>query len=718
MIINSKVKLISKLALLCLTILIVISGLGVYWKHQSRFSDNSPYRGAQYTQNKQFLDGFDKFYPGPQFPNSQINGKWQGWTASQSMWYYNTTQGSDLIPYDFFLFLEQHNSNELFRSEKNFDKFRYIVQKPTESNPDGLPLGFVKDEYLGKSYVGLTCAACHTSQVVYNKTAIRIDGGPAMANMDMFMRELEAALSATLQDKNKKHRFIANVLNYNLKQGILGQHNYDNEQAIEADLHKYMLQVSLYNYINFSPTEYGYARLDAFGRIFNRVLQHTLNKKQLQQSIAESFDGATASELLRDLNDGLVDNDDLPRVFDRLISQFDLDPDSVNLVENMAQLRKLKEILFNAPDAPVSYPFLWDIAQHDYVQWNGIAANAGVGAVGRNTGEVMGVFATLDWYESKNGTLSTLIGGQPKNDNGKYTHFKSSVDLTNLRLIESQLKDLTSPMWPEEILGRIKWQDVKAGQTLFEQHCGSCHLPIEATNPRRKVVAQMAKLEAIQTDEKMAANSVNFKGHTGILEGIYLGTDVGDILLQEQAPVAAILTAATRNVVATPDPDKGWLANWFDWLYNLAVTFFDNDIKQSIKRGDYNPDTTANPWASLLAYKARPMNGVWATAPYLHNGSVPTLYDLLLPKCDAKQIKAGEKCRPEQFVVGSRLFDPEKVGFVSDGYEGFIFDTSKVGNSNAGHEYGTKDIQLHNGQVLPALTDKQRWQIVEYMKSI
>ncbi|EWH11960.1 hypothetical protein DS2_02213 [Catenovulum agarivorans DS-2] len=718
MILNGKIKIITKLGLVFFSLLILISGLGVYWKHQSRYSDNSPYRGAQYIQNSQFMDGFDKIYPSPQFPNSEINGKWQGWNASQSMWYYNTTQGSDLLPYDFFLFLEQHNSSELFRSEKNIDRFRYIVQKPTEANPDGLPLGFVKDEYLGKTYLGLTCAACHTSQVVYNNTAIRIDGGPAMANMDMFMRELEAALSETLQDKRKKRRFINNVLNHNLQQGILGQVNYEDEQNIEADLHKYMLQVSLYNYINHSPTEYGYARLDAFGRIFNRVLQHTLNKKQLQQSIADTFDGQTATKLLKDLNNGLIANDQLPRVFDRLVGQFNLDPDSADLVANMAQLKQLKEKLFNAPDAPVSYPFLWDIAQHDYVQWNGIAANAGVGAVGRNTGEVMGVFATLDWYESKSANLSTFLGDQPKNDNGKYTHFKSSVDFTNLRLIESQLRDLTSPIWPEEVLGRIKWADVKAGQLLFEQHCANCHLPIESTNPRRKVIAQMSKLEEIQTDDKMATNSVSYTGQTGILQGIYLGTDVGDILLQEQAPVAAILTAATRNVVATPDPDKGWLTNWFDWLYNLAVTFFDNDIKQSIKRGNYNPDTTANPWASLLAYKARPMNGVWATAPYLHNGSVPTLYDLLLPKCNAQQQQAGEKCRPEKFVVGSRLFDPVKVGFISEGYDGFVFDTSKVGNSNAGHEYGTKDIQLPNGQVLPALTDKQRWQIVEYMKSI
>ncbi|WP_346659235.1 hypothetical protein [Bradyrhizobium sp. CW7] len=54
-------------------------------------------------------------------------------------------------------------------------------------------------------------------------------------------------------------------------------------------------------------------------------------------------------------------------------------------------------------------------------------------------------------------------------------------------------------------------------------------------------------------------------------------------------------------------------------------------------------------------YRARPLDGVWATAPYLHNGSVPTLKDMLLPQ--------GR--RPNSFCVGSRKFDPVGVGLVA-----------------------------------------------------
>ena len=53
----------------------------------------------------------------------------QGWTAANSLWFYNTSQGSALLPYDFFMVLKRADSNEPFRSDKNFDRYRYLPQK-------------------------------------------------------------------------------------------------------------------------------------------------------------------------------------------------------------------------------------------------------------------------------------------------------------------------------------------------------------------------------------------------------------------------------------------------------------------------------------------------------------------------------------------------------------------------------------------------------------
>jgi hypothetical protein len=105
-------------------------------------------------------------------------------------------------------------------------------------------------------------------------------------------------------------------------------------------------------------------------------------------------------------------------------------------------------------------------------------------------------------------------------------------------------------------------------------------------------------------------------------------------------------------------------------------------------------------------YKAAPRDGVWATAPFLHNGSVPNLYEMLIP---AKE-------RTKKFYVG-RDFDPVKVGIDTSGNSGkFLLDTSLLGNSNAGHSF--EDSPRGNGVIGPLLTDEQRWALVEYLKSI
>jgi len=103
-------------------------------------------------------------------------------------------------------------------------------------------------------------------------------------------------------------------------------------------------------------------------------------------------------------------------------------------------------------------------------------------------------------------------------------------------------------------------------------------------------------------------------------------------------------------------------------------------------------------WRATGMYKARRLKGIWATAPYLHNGSVPTLYHLLHPEL-----------RPARFVVGNREFDPEKVGYQSGGANGWTFNTTMPGNSNIGHSgerFGS------------ALPEQKKSELLEYLKSL
>ena len=107
-----------------------------------------------------------------------------------------------------------------------------------------------------------------------------------------------------------------------------------------------------------------------------------------------------------------------------------------------------------------------------------------------------------------------------------------------------------------------------------------------------------------------------------------------------------------------------------------------------------------------FGYANSPLDGIWLRAPYLHNGSVPTLRDLLEPKAN----------RPQTFYRGYDVYDQKKVGFASDvkeekGRKYFLYDTDEEkqpGNSNKGHEgkrFGTE------------LSAAEKDALVEYLKT-
>jgi hypothetical protein len=559
--------------------------------------------------------------------------------------------------------------------------------------------------------MGYTCAACHTSQVNYQGKAIRIDGGPAMADMVGYLTAMENSLKQTISDSEKNKRFVTAVLDLD--------NDYDSASEVNEDLQKWADTIELYNTVNHSNVEYGYARLDAFGRIYNRVLQYVPNRIQVYDLLTQVTGDDSqyiitrkeAENVLEGINETIIGNDQFTLILNRLRSSESGYPGLT-----YRELLKVRNALFNEPDAPVSYPFLWDIAHSDYVQWNGIANNSGVDPLGRNTGEVIGVFGILDWTASDPGfSLSSLISGQ--DGKKKVVDFKSSIDLFNLHRLESRLGSLQSPVWPEEILGEIDDTKAARGRKIYGQYCQSCHELVDRSDLDRIIIGKFSNIEKIGTDPTMAKNSVQHVGKSGNFKHTHQSTDVGDVIIEETAPVAQILTSVTKGVVTTPDADKWFFRRWVDWLYLVIASLFDNPIKGSIKAGDYISDTTANPYSSLLSYKGRSLNGIWATAPYLHNGSVPTLYDLLLPSKKPGVAGIGPY-RPESFVVGSREFDPVKVGFRSEGYDGHEFVTNKPGDQNDGHEYAAGITAQMNGTVLPPLNEEQRWELVEFLKTL
>jgi mono/diheme cytochrome c family protein len=109
-------------------------------------------------------------------------------------------------------------------------------------------------------------------------------------------------------------------------------------------------------------------------------------------------------------------------------------------------------------------------------------------------------------------------------------------------------------------------------------------------------------------------------------------------------------------------------------------------------------------------YQAPPLDGLWATAPYLHNGSVPTVYQVL-----------NSKARPTRFTrsyhTGVEDFDPVRLGWkyrevgapdpaLPARERRKVYDTTQPGRGNGGHTYGDE------------LTDEQRMAVIEYLKMI
>ena len=415
---------------------------------------------------------------------NQLKTLEQNWTDTESNVFYNAPQGSQLIPYKWFLHLERPDSEEPFLASEHIRSLGYLPRtKGSAGNPDGLPVGFVKDAALeGEPSLGLTCAACHTAQINFEGTAFLIDGAPTLGDVETLQRRLSASLHATLQDDEKFDRFAASVL---------ASPTESNKDSLKQKLQKVADLRNSYTTRNLPSSTgvaFGHGRVDAFGAILNEVTSRFLN-----------------------------------------------------LPENT-----------RPANAPVSYPFLWDAPQHDVVQWNGAAENNTnalaqpllgthrIGALGRNTGEVLGVFGTV-----RPESPTAVLGGYP-----------SSVDRDSLIAIEESLWRLWSPEWPTEF-GAIDATKAAAGKTLYQARCVKCHDDsLVRDDPQRRVEAVMA---FVGTDGGMWWNFAVRQSKSGVLAGRRRGLFNPFDTLGDEEPAAELLKHVVLRAVIGPAIDAASL---------------------------------------------------------------------------------------------------------------------------------------------------------------
>jgi hypothetical protein len=308
-------------------------------------------------------------------------------------------------------------------------------------------------------------------------------------------------------------------------------------------------------------------------------------------------------------------------------------------------------------DAPVSFPHLWGMEYTGWLQWG---ANTD-SVMERNIGQALGVGALVDART-----------------------FSSTLRIDNLHRLEELAYKLVPPAWPAAFPA-IDRDRADRGKALFVQHCAPCHETYTTDGAMRTY--QLFSFAETGTDPLAA---INFELPVALADGSV-----------RPFPYAALDLIAKVKLKAYQD--AGYDAAQVDELEQRDVRTgpqWDPTFRAPLLDGEKFADT-----AGRKVYRAKTLVGIWATGPFLHNGSVPTIYHLLSPAT----------ARPAAFPTGTREIDPVKLGIQIDPSQytlapsqtAFTFDTRLPGNWNTGHEW----------KFYPELHDEARYAIIEFLKT-
>jgi hypothetical protein len=555
------------------------------------------------------------------------------WGPAESADFYTRDQGSRIMPLSWMKALTINGQPFLADS---LARYGYL-SNPAPVAP-GLPVGFVTGvDGAGRQSVGMTCSACHTRQISFGGTDIRIDGGPAIADFRQFLVDIDASVTAALATDDAFNDFARTALGHTPSTGEKAKLRTD-VTAWEDGFHVLVDRA-------VKDVSWGPARLDAVSMIFNRL------------------------------------------------TGLDIGRDKAVIPDNIYRA-----------DAPVRYPFLWNASRQDYTQWPGFAQNGNdLLALGRNVGEVIGVFGEFHPHK--------IVPFPP--DAPSFGSFikGSSFNFPGLQRLETLIQRIQPPKWPGTIstetvdCGGGQMIDIVAcGKKMFEQPvlqgdpahsgCQDCHFEHKSTEIRplaRQEVWATPRLD-VGTDTReydVLGRTVNTGGLKGLLTN-------GFNTFGEREDVKQVLVRSVVGVLLQSEgskhPPRISLSILDPARADPSVLPLTPDWRDLIK--DLFPPTPEG-----KVYEARVLHGIWATAPYLHNGSVSSLAELLKTAAERKV----------SFQVGPE-YDTANVGLAevqtTFNYTMTTTDCSdrNSGNSRCGHEYGT------------GLTEVQKRALVEYLK--
>ena len=536
------------------------------------------------------------------------------WTPATRHQYYTQDQGSQLMPARWAMALKQPNGQP-FMADK-LSRYGSLADQDTPTSL--LPVGFTINAERDDPMLGMTCAACHTRDLEANGKVYRIDGGPAFADFQRFLADLDRSVGSLLARPAEFKRFAAAVLGGNPSAADVA----DLRSKVDHWYRRYHAIVSG----SLPKSPWGPARLDAIAMIFNRVTGLDLGPA----------------------------------------------PDYI-IAENI-----------RPADAPARYPFLWNASRQDYTQWPGFAENGSdLLALARNLGEVFGVFGTFHPQPDPKLNLNVVA--------------INSANFEGLGKLEDLIKKIGPPQYP----GPIDAALADRGEKIFNWPtarggCVECHgirpgawrggsqstwatpiLDVGTDTREVRLLDRTAKTGVLagRGIPTFGEESTAFK----ILSNLVVGSIIQKVILKVPQGTGPL---GVEAAAAQPQPE--------------APSHAVRAAADAELRGAFNA-----PVAGEAKYAARVMQGIWAAAPYLHNGSVPTLADLLEPAAK----------RPSRFAVGPK-YDLDAVGLARQQAPGaFQLQTTDCsdrnsGNSRCGHEFGT------------GLKPDEKKALLEYLKKL
>lgn len=664
----------------------------------------------------------------------------QGWgltsKSAKRQEYYYTPQGTNLkgLEYEWFVHLERAWGQEKFAKHDHMQAYGFIVDdQPSNKNPDRLPVGFTQhfDKANNVNYLDITCAACHNGQLNITKEGkrygVRIDGGQAMhafttMKIGHFIPSMLAAMTSTYINPFKFHRFSENVLGQNASSDAKAKLKERFGAVLWAFIKQGYNDTSKHLY----PIEEGFGRTDALARIGNTVFGDNLSDENYHLATGPvsyppvwniwKFDwvqyGASVKQpMARNMGEALgvgahinfTDPYGAPLNAEQRFSSGVM-VDNIHAIETTLQSLApppWPEKLFGEIDHDKAEKGKQLFKEHCQGCHGPFPANNTLKHIDmplKKSHQPVWVLKTLSIEE---------IGTDP---NTAYNFITNRFNLEKTGLTDQDIIDTVRPIHIKQIKRVV---EVSLNSPTLVNFLSQKSPQSDDLSYKTNWVMKHPKI----IKELITAFSLWQNSYSDITQLAEKIATFGDSHVQEDIKVAIIKTQIEQldSVLESLEVEKLTVGEALNLIgiiirekYYKEQNY--NEAQQACFDGFGALDLPQQP----LAYKARPLAGIWATPPFLHNGSVPSIYQLLSPVHE----------RDSTFFVGRREFDPAVLGYSTTPMSkaGFWFDTSINGNTNVGHEFRAGYVKYKAGNppqygvIGPELSPDERWQLIEYLK--